>query len=446
MLRTASHSMEPLAIIAITWVAVAVPSLTKAQENNQPPAGFRAIFNGRDLEGWQGRGNVDPKAIAAMSNDERAAQLAEGLADIQKHWSVEDGELINDGEGAYLTTNEEFENIELWIDYKTVANADSGVYLRGTPQIQIWDSTREGGKWDIGADKGSGGLWNNSPGSPGKDPLVLADHPFGEWNRLRIRQIGARTSVWLNGQLVVDHAIMENYWDREKPLIRRGPIQLQTHGGEIRWRNVFVREIPWEEALQTLSEKRNDGYVSVYNGRDLTGWSGATDSYEIINGAIVCKPGQGGNLFTDAEYGDLSIRLQFRLPPGGNNGLAIRYPGSGDPAYAGMCELQVLDDDHPKYNSLDPRQYHGSAYGIKPAARGYLRPTGQWNFQEVTVVGSRVKVELNGSVILDADVSEVTEFMANSPHPGLNRLRGHFGFAGHNDPVEFRAIQIRSLD
>jgi hypothetical protein len=138
-------------------------------------------------------------------------------------------------------------------------------------------------------------------------------------------------------------------------------------------------------------------------------------------------------------------RLEFKLPPGGNNGLAIRTPGQGDPAYAAMCELQVLDSEHPKYASLDPRQYHGSAYGMVAAKRGFLRPTGEWNFQEVTVEGSRIRVELNGNVILNADLSEVTEFMGNRPHPGMNRTEGYFGFAGHNDPVEFRNISIRRL-
>src|SRR5271166_6245704 len=116
-------------------------------------------------------------------------------------------------------------------------------YLRGTPQVQIWDFT-EPSYANLGADKGSGGLWNNSPGNPGKDPLTLADNPIGQWNSFRIIQTGARTTIYLNGKLVVDHAILENYWDRANPIPARGPIQLQTHGSEIRWRNIKVREIP----------------------------------------------------------------------------------------------------------------------------------------------------------------------------------------------------------
>src|SRR5207237_7795788 len=180
-------------------------------------------------------------------------------------------------EGAYATTDKDYGDIELLVDYKTVAKADSGIYLRGSPQVQIWDYTKEGGKWNLGADKGSGGLWNNSKGAPGKDPLVLADKPFGEWNSFRIVQVGERTSVWLNGKLVVDHARLENtYWekDRQAPLPRTGPILLQTHGGEIRWRNLFVREIPPAEANQSVARHNADGFGVASAGKTLDGWAG----------------------------------------------------------------------------------------------------------------------------------------------------------------------------
>ena len=428
--------------IVLTWL-FAVSAV--AQENNQPPQGYTALFNGTDLSGWYGM-NFNPIKLAAMSDEDRAAKREKDMLDVKQHWSVENGELVNDGKGVYLTTDQDFGDYEFWIDYKTVAQADSGVYLRATPQVQIWDYTKEGGKWNIGADKGSGGLWNNSAGAAGKDPLVLADKAFGEWNRLRIRQVGARTSVWMNGWQVVDHAIMENYWDRSQPLLRTGPIQLQTHGGEIRWRNVFIKEIAPAEAIAILKkESDNTGFVSIFNGENFDGWEGPTDNYQINDGVLTCKPGKGGTIYTAKEYEDFVVRLEFKLPPGGNNGLAIRYPGSGDTAYVGMTELQVLDSEHPKYAKLDKRQYHGSAYGMIPAARGYLFPAGEWNYQEVTVQGSRIKVELNGSVILDGDVSEVTDFMGGRPHPGMNLKKGHFGFAGHSDPVEFRNVTLKEL-
>src|SRR5690606_21220786 len=134
----------------------------------------------------------DPRKLWEMTPEQRAEFREKNMADVRKHWTVENGELVNDGEGVYLTTDKDYGDFELLIDYKTVANADSGIYLRGNPQVQIWDFTEAGGKWNIGADKGSGGLWNNSPGAPGKDPLELADKPFGEWNSLRIIMIGSR--------------------------------------------------------------------------------------------------------------------------------------------------------------------------------------------------------------------------------------------------------------
>ncbi|QEG00843.1 hypothetical protein Mal15_49190 [Stieleria maiorica] len=424
---------------AIAAIAL-LPSVTPAES----PDGFQPIFNGQNLDGWHGRPHFSPIKLAELPEQERADKLAEWQADAEKHWSVENGELVNDGHGAYLVTDKDYRDYELHLEYKTVPRADSGIYLKATPQVQIWDTTEEA-KFKLGADKGSGGLWNNSAGAPGKDPLVCADKPFGEWNSVRVLQIGARTSVWLNDQLVVDHAIMENYWDRQSPLFVSGPIELQTHGGEIRWRNLKIKELSTEEANGTLAAKGADGFESIFNGSDLTGWVGATDNYEVVDGAIACKKGKGGNLLTEKEYANFVARLEFRLPPGGNNGLAIRSPLKGNPAYEAMCELQVLDNTAEKYAGLDKRQYHGSAYGMAAAARGFLRPVGEWNFQEVTVDGSSITVELNGNVILKTDLSEITEYMADSAHPGKDRPKGHFGFAGHGDAVQFRALSIREL-
>lgn len=424
--------------------AMAFHSIPTTAQTPLPPAGFTALFNGIDLEGWRGGDTFDHRRLLAMPAEQRSTQIIQWTDSMRQHWRVENGELINDGHGAYATTEHDYGDFELLLDYRTVPKADSGIYLRGVPQVQIWDST-ETSKFSIGADKGSGGLWNNSPGAPGKDPLVVADKPFGEWNSFRIVMVGARVSVWLNDLLVVDHAILENYYDRKLPVPARGPIQLQTHGGEIRWRNVFLREIPADEANRILATHNDAGYQPIFNGQDFTGWTGPLDNYDVQDGAIVCKPERGGTIFTREQYDDFAVRLEFNLPPGGNNGLAIRYPGQGDAAYAGICELQVLDNDASQYAELDPRQYHGSAYGMVAAHRGYLRAPGQWNFQEVIVRGSTIQVELNGTQILNADLSQVREFLGGKPHPGMHRTSGHFGFAGHHDPVAFRHIHIHPL-
>lgn len=428
------------AAISIAFCQMSAPGVAA-----DPPKGFTALFNGKDLSGWHGMPHFDPRDLAKMDEAGRKAKLAEWQADAEQHWKVENGELVNDGHGTYLTTNDEFTDYELLIDYKTVPKADSGIYLKYTPQVQIWDFT-EKDKFPLGADKGSGGLWNNSPGAKGKDPLVKADKAFGEWNSFRIVQVGSVTSVWLNGQLVVDHAMMENYFDREKPLFSKGAIQLQTHGGEIRWRNIFIRPIGDQEANEMLAKQVGEGFSPIFDGKTLEGWQGSVENYEVNDGAIMCKPGHGGVLYTKKEYGNFQVQLEFQLPPAGNNGLAIRYPGgTGDAAYIGMCELQVLDTEHENYKSIDPRQAHGSAYGMIAAHRGYLRPTGQWNHQHVTVQDSKIRVDLNGTTILNGDLAGVKEFMANTPHPGKDRKAGFFGFAGHGDAVKFRKVSVKEL-
>src|SRR5262245_41732990 len=333
-----------LSLVAVLTASLLTPARTAADEApGTIPKGFTALFNGKDLRGWHGwaihEKNAGPLDMAKLSPEERQKKIDAWTADAKMHWSVENGELVNDGHGAYLATDKEFGDIELLIDYKTVPKADSGIYLKATPQVQIWDYTKEGGKWNIGADKGSGGLWNNSPGSPGKDPLVLADKPFGQWNSFRIIQIGARTTIWLNGKLVVDNAILENYWEKKKPLFARGPVVLQTHGGEIRWRNIFVREIPPEEANTLLSKHNDQGFESVFDGKSFDGWDGPLENYQVKDGTIMCRPGKGGTIYTKKEFGDFVARVEYKLPPGGNNGLAIRYPGKGDTAYVGMCEV-----------------------------------------------------------------------------------------------------------
>lgn len=239
-------------LLILTFLLLAPLALLHAAEP-VTPKGFRAIFNGRDLAGWYG---LNPHSVVKLQGEKREANLKKQREEFANHWRVENGELVNAGTGPYATTEEEFGNIELFIEYKTVPKADSGIYLRGTPQVQIWDKNQifDPKKPTRKPHLGSGGLFNNTPDAPGRDPLVLADKPFGEWNAFRIRQVGARTWVWLNNKLVVDGAVMENFWDRTKPLPAKGPIMLQTHGGDIRWRNLFVRDIPADEASRLLRE------------------------------------------------------------------------------------------------------------------------------------------------------------------------------------------------
>ncbi len=423
-----------------------------AADDPQPPKGFTAIFNGKDLSGWHGwaihEKGADPYSMAKLTPVERQTKIGKWNAELQKHWKVENGEIVNPkNDGPYLATDKEYGDVEFLIEWKIAPKLDSGVYMRATPQVQVWDAT-EPDPQNLGKAKGSGGLWNNPKGDPGKDPLVKADNPPGEWNKFRIIQVGDVTTIYLNGKLVVDHARLHNFWRPKEPLLKKAPILLQTHppAGEIRWRNIFIREIPPDEANEHLKKHAGAGFKSVFDGKSLAGWAGPVGNYEVADGAIVCKPKKGGVLYTQDRFADFAARLEYKVPPGGNNGLAIRYPGKGQGSYDGMCEVQILDDDAGQYAKLDPRQYTGSAYGMVPAHRGYQRPAGEWNFMLVTVRGPAIQVELNGAQILDADLSRVTEFKDNHPHPGKGLKEGHFGFCGHNDPVAFRDIAIKPLE
>jgi hypothetical protein len=176
---------------------------------------------------------------------------------------------------------------------------------------------------------------------------------------------------------------------------------------------------------------------NLFNGKDLTGWTGA--DYEVKEGTLICR---GKVLRTEKQYSNYILEFDFLLPPRGNNGLGIHYPGQGRPSGAGM-ELQILDNSHPKYATLKTSQYHGSLYKLQPAKRGFQKPVGEWNHQKVTVHGAKVLAELNGTIILDANLDDL---MSKYPkHKGVKRRSGHICFCGHGDPVQFRNITIMEL-
>jgi len=192
-----------------------------------------------------------------------------------------------------------------------------------------------------------------------------------------------------------------------------------------------------------------EGFVTLFNGKDLDGWVGNKESYIVKDGTIVVDPtadGSGGNLYTAEEYSDFIFRFEFQLTPGANNGLGIHTPLEGDAAYVGK-ELQILDNTAEKYANLEPYQFHGSVYGIIPAKRGFLKPVGEWNKEEVIVRGSKIQIILNGTTIVDGDFMEASKdgTMDGLEHPGLQRTSGHIGFLGHGAELSFRNIRIKDL-
>jgi len=399
-------------------------------------AGFVSLFDGKSLHGWKGL-VADPPKRAGMKAGELAAAQAEADEDMRKHWRVVDGVLSFDGKGHSLCTAKDYGDFEMFVDWKIEPKGDSGIYLRGSPQVQIWDPAQ----WP----EGSGGLYNNQKNP--KDPLVPADRPVGEWNTFYIKMIGERVTVALNGILVVVDVVMENYWERDKPIYPAGQIELQAHSTPLRFKNIFLREIaPDSEEAHVDVEEQKAGFVRLFNGRDLAGWRGDTKGYIVENRAIVVSPASGGNLFTEKEYADFHLRFEFKLTPGANNGLGIRTPPVGDAAYAGM-EIQVLDDTAEQYKDLRPYQFHGSIYGVAPAKRGFLKPAGEWNAEEIIVRGRRVTVVLNGTTIVDADLDEASAdgTIDGRDHPGLRREKGHIAFCGHGSRVEFRNLRIKEF-
>lgn len=197
-----------------------------------------------------------------------------------------------------------------------------------------------------------------------------------------------------------------------------------------------------EAKLNVVSPaETKEGFVSLFNGKTLDGWIGDVKGYKVENDAIVCH---GGHLYAAKQYDNFVLRFEFKLTPAGNNGVAIRTPLQGDAAYVGM-EIQVLDGEHKQYKGLQPYQHHGSIYGVVPAKRGFMKPIGEWNTEEIVADGSHIKVTLNGTVITDADISKIEKTMDHKPHPGLHNAKGYIGWLGHGDPIAFRNVRIKEL-
>ena len=415
---------------------------------NEAPAveeGYLMAFNGQDLTGWKGlvedpitRGKMTPAQLA------KAQKAADGI--MNRDWSVENGTLIFDGPGYdNLCTVKQYGDFEMYVDWKldpAGIDADAGIYLRGSPQVQIWDIARV----NVGAQVGSGGLYNNKINE--KNPLEVADNKLGEWNTLYIKMIGERVSVVLNGKLVVDNVILENYWDRSLPIFPVEQIELQAHGTKVYYRDIYIRELPQVEPYQVSELERAEGFRTLFDGLSMSRWVGNTKDYIAEKGTITLYPGNGGggNLYTKEEFGDFVFRFEFLLTPGANNGIGVRTPMEGDAAYVGT-EIQVLDNDAPIYRNLEVYQYHGSAYGVIAAKRGYVKPVGEWNYQEIKVRGNHFTVTLNGTVILDGDLDEASKngTIDHKDHPGIANRKGHLAFLGHGSVVKFRNLRIKEL-
>jgi len=392
---------------------------------NDPPEGFTALFDGKDLSGWKGLVG-DPLSRARMDGPDMALAQARADSVMRAHWTVAGGILLFDGKGENLCTVKDYGDFELLVDWRIEKEGDSGIYLRGSPQVQIWDP----GKWP----EGSGGLYNNQRGS--SKPKMRADNPVGEWNTFRIRMIGEYVTVYLNGVLVVDSVALENYWDRAKPIFPTGQLELQSHSTPLCFRNIFIREI---------ARKHVPYAGNLLNGSDLTGWKiidGKEGSWQVTDRILSTQGEGGGWLSTIGEFGDFQLDLEYRISEGGNSGVFIRSPQQGDPAYTGL-EIQVLDDYAARYAELKPWQFTGSIYGVQAPAMRASKKANEWQRMQITADGPHVVVLLNGQKIVDTDL--ISHMDKEASHPGLKRRAGHIGLQNHGSRVEYRTITIREL-
>ena len=201
-------------------------------------------------------------------------------------------------------------------------------------------------------------------------------------------------------------------------------------------------------AAALAADAPEPGFAPLFDGKTLNGWTlvrGHGPGYVAENGILVCPKEGGGNLYTEKEYANFIFRFEFKLSAGGNNGIGVRAPLTGDAAYQGM-EIQILDHDDPQYRGwLKPAQFHGSIYDVFPAKTGHLKPVGEWNYEEIVADGRKITVRLNGAAIVDANLDDAKDPEVLKKHPGLARKTGHLGLLGHGSHVEFRNFRIKEL-
>lgn len=354
------------------------------------------LFNGQNLDGWQVTG-----------------------CDV----GVEDGKLVLKGGDGFVRTNETHRDFVLELDWRARREAkyDSGIYIRSAlpEEGKPWPARYQvnllqGGEGNLLGLKGDQSKAAQSKG------LVKAN----DWNHFKLTVVGDTAALEINGQPA---------WKASGLEAPEGYIGFQSEvdgGGQFEFRNVELTDLD---------------YKPLFNGQDLTGWTGDTKGYFVENGSLVSRENSGGKIFTTGEYSDFSLRFDFKLTEGGNNGVGIRSPLEGDPAYVAM-EIQVLDDTSPRYRTIAPWQHHGSIYGVVASKPGHLKPLGEWNHEEIIANGSKIKVILNGVTIVDADLAKVNGTLDGKDHPGVNRSTGHIGFLGHGAKIEFANIRIRELN
>ena len=428
-----------LTVCCITLFALTIPRQAGAQPQKRPPLPneqWVQLFNGKDLTNWVEVG--------------------------KEKWTVEDGTIHGQGVTnayGYLRTEKKYKDFWLSLRFKCEADGNSGVYFHTDFKPGTVDVS-QGKQFEIDRQMNhhTGGLYGDGRGwfawpSPEYEHVIRPT----DWNEMLLKVEGNHMVAILNGVTVMD-------FTDPSPRSSDGYIALQLHSGglgNMRFKDIYVRDL--SVRTESAPQAQDDGFTTLFNGKDLTGWvygrrAGGAENrngkgYQIENGVLFSTKEDGGNLYTVKEYADFVLRFDVRLTENANNGIGIRAPLEGDAAYAGM-EIQVLDDSGSQYQNLRPAQYHGSVYNMFPAKRGFQKPVGEWNSEEITVRGRQVTVKLNGVTIVDANLDDVKDDAILAKQRDLSRpegsrgianTKGHIGLLGHGTRVEFRNIRIKEL-
>ena len=349
-----------------------------------------ALSNGRNLDGWQ------------VTNCDA---------------TVENGLLVLKAGDGLVRTNERHGDFVLELDWRARRenNYDAGIYIRADlpPEGKPWPA-----RYQVNLKQGDEG--NVAPLKGAKSSGLVKS---GEWNHFKLTVIGDTAELEINGKPAWKATGLEN---------ADGYVGLQSEvdgGGQFEFRNIELTDLD---------------YKPLFNGQDLSGWTGDTKGYTVEDGSLVSRKDSGGKLYTESEHADFSFRFDFKLASGGNNGVGIRTPLKGDPAYVAM-EIQILDDTAAQFRKIQPWQAHGSIYGVVAAKTGQQKPLGEWNHEEIIARGNHITVILNGVTIVDAEVDASTKTLDGKRHPGLARTTGHIGFLGHGARIEFRNMRVKDF-
>ena len=404
-----------------------------------PADGF-AVLPADGLAGWTAVA-VNP-AEAKRLPARQAAKLRKAADEaVAANWGAANGLLEFAAKApATIGTEKEYENFELWIEWRS--EGEAGMAVRSMPLIRL------GGAAGTGL-------------ADGKAARTVADNAPGTWNTLYVKVVDDRITLVENGVKVAENAVMTNLCAPGGPVYAQGRIELAGQGAPVAFRNLWINELPSTPVFSLPADEAAAGYEVLFDGRSLHKWTGNTTNYVPLDGTIdvTATYGGSGNLYTVGEYGDFILRFEFRfLTEGVNNGIGIRTPMGVDAAFHGM-EIQILDHDAPIYKGISDYQQHGSVYGVIPAERVKFGELGEWNTEEIRAVGDRITVTVNGRVILDGNIreacqghnvsedgSKVNPYTADHRnHPGLFNKSGHIGLLGHGAGIQFRNLRVLDL-